>query len=1306
MTENCNKRSRKSKLVPRVCPDVDDNIPQVEYVPKKLPRLLPKLNCPTPSGNALKIISKPPISFNINIEVEEYDENAIVVDESNDDSDKNEDELLENELKLENEINETLTKTLKDNGSLEVLLDKSVHSILKKNCGNDTIPDYIDQHDSDTGMYKVFSLSTKDLERMSTKEHEQTSKDNVDENDATENIVITNTTANNDQALTSDSQKTDYLSSEPLSINHNELFRDAILIRNTAANPADRLLAVELLNSWGQRKNGVMEESNNEMILQAVLDKWRHWQSLSWCRETPMTYKCYLCKVGFWRLSLFRDHIATPGHENIKMALETVYHECHISAYVAEDNFGTNFTMLHFPIESNCLKCNKSFDSHPTVKEPYDDYKCRLCLIPYFTCRALRLHEGVCGFLTKKRCTKDSIPIDMHKCSICPMFFSNEKQVLEHLSIFHRVWSDIPNNSNFKSCKLCNQNYIIFLMHDCPNKHGSNVCTYCQTCFPSRLMVQLHLNMSKSNYKCRICNVRLDRQCMERLHLLAHSEQFMKVYRCNLCVNKIFYHFDTLKSHIGADHLRFFNKKGYYSIVLIMKKTMPESKKVMSASDEQRLAIDNLMKEMDESNDQNDKTPEKPAIRAADIITINFDMHMGNQGCKISSLNLPNSKKLQSHSKTATLNDDDGNSIRTNNDHSNDDNANDNNLIDNNSNPDNSNDANSYDNHPNNDNSSDANSNDSLPNNANSNDKQSNNDNSNDANSNNNQPINDNSNDNQPNNDNSNDNEPNNDNSNDNQPNDDNSNDNQPDNDKSNDNQPNNNIDDEEIHNQHIEMVKIKVEIKEEYDVEEPDYYLSNIFQVSRELRNKPEIKVEIKEEPEPEEYYQDDIIVLNSNDAEEENNASDNVQPETRLEVGEQETVKTIRRKIELDPDNQGYVKKNTPFDSLVCTKCFKSYMTLKGYVIHLSKDHNVREKECPLCGRVYSNMYAFISHIRTHIRRSFSIKASIDNPSTSKVVSQCKKCKEIVMVDEQFAHWESHFEIPDEWAASSTYEEPSSPTEDNGMEGLLEPEALKSLVNGLQKGMSSMSASKRVKACPHCNRLFNRYHECKRHIIEHLLMDAYAKIAPDKGLKCQICSELFQKRDSYKQHMRDHASLPVYLCELCNKAFSDSSNFTKHKKVHNLSIYQCHICDKKFQMKASLVKHIGMVHTNADPFICADCSQNFYTMSSLKKHIRQKHDKNSLKFKCMTCNKKFKSLKNKWDHMWDKHKQRSQAADCPICDAAFRKYSDVKRHITETHRHHPVYLKSLNTLTRNPVLSIEKIKYMKENKETLFPK
>lgn len=56
----------------------------------------------------------------------------------------------------------------------------------------------------------------------------------------------------------------------------------------------------------------------------------------------------------------------------------------------------------------------------------------------------------------------------------------------------------------------------------------------------------------------------------------------------------------------------------------------------------------------------------------------------------------------------------------------------------------------------------------------------------------------------------------------------------------------------------------------------------------------------------------------------------------------------------------------------------------------------------------------------------------------------------------------------------------------------------------------------------------------------------------------------------------MREHGNLPLYKCNLCDKAFSDSSNFSKHKKVHNLSVVICDICNKKFTAKRFLEQHI----------------------------------------------------------------------------------------------------------------------------------
>ncbi|XP_047522241.1 uncharacterized protein LOC125061092 isoform X7 [Pieris napi] len=68
---------------------------------------------------------------------------------------------------------------------------------------------------------------------------------------------------------------------------------------------------------------------------------------------------------------------------------------------------------------------------------------------------------------------------------------------------------------------------------------------------------------------------------------------------------------------------------------------------------------------------------------------------------------------------------------------------------------------------------------------------------------------------------------------------------------------------------------------------------------------------------------------------------------------------------------------------------------------------------------------------------------------------------------------------------------------------------------------------------------------------------------------------NQTHRKKGKFKGHMRLHECLPVYKCEICNRTFSDSSNYST-VKVHNSQILICDICKKKFNNKAYFAKHI----------------------------------------------------------------------------------------------------------------------------------
>ncbi|XP_052748440.1 zinc finger protein Xfin-like [Galleria mellonella] len=1158
MSEKGIRRSRKSKLVPRDCTEVEDeNILQMEIIAKKLPKLLPKLDESSPqkfhSDDPLEtIVRSEPRSFSINIEVEEFDENEIIIDavsdETNDTNVQNENnddiDTIKKEIILENKINEKLKKTLENNVSLDKLLDKSVHSLLKTNNNNDN------QDLSDISMYKVFTLSPKDIEILSRNDTSVKSKKfNTYAVVSKSNKSSTKSRTNNvsQTPKSSTSSVTVDLINQPPSIDEEGLFREAMAVKDKTSNPADRKLAVELVNSWGRVLYTPNKECKQETLLQDALNKWRIWNCLSKFREVPLTYKCYVCKVAYWRLTPFREHIIK--HKNIKLGFESIFQECHIKAYYVESH-----TIKNFPIDSNCWRCNKSFEEHPTLGDTYKEYNCRFCQERYYTCTTLTIHEGLCEYLNKKN-DEDISNIELYKCTICSMVLCNETYLYNHSTLFHGVWSDLPISSATKTCTLCNERYVTYLMHVCPNKHSCISCPHCCRRFSSKLVLNVHLEMTESDYHCSICNLRLDKKCMEPLHLIEHSEEFMMVYRCIMCAeNKVFLDTADLKEHKLTHHKqKFDSRRIYYDIMLVPKKGIQKIFKETSET-KQGAEVENLKKEIKYSSSDNNTqalNKELEAVLKVDCKSIKKYVH-------------------KVYTKVSEYND----VVNTNDIDTNNDNKLKNKTLE---------------------------------------------------------------------------------------------------------------LNDSRIEN--FAKVKIKEEAvdTEENTCLESDDYLTNVFKVSDEIKMGGSIKIEVKQEPEDEEIYTDDIIILNNSDIAEDKGTVqelDAIGTKKNLykckHCSYQASYDTYKEHISKCTKNS---KRSKVYN---CSKCTKSFVSLKRYVMHLCEEHNVGELTCAVCNHRANNYTMLMTHFSYHIRRLMVKVKTLnqDKYCTANSDFQCKKCKDIVTADNLFVHWESHFKIraPDKVQASDNAESSTSSGEPaQFLNGSLDAATRENLLTVLQMEVPNASNRIKIKTCPYCERTFERYYDSKRHIIEHLLLDAYAGIIDNKGLKCQICSDTFDKRDLYKQHMRDHASMPVYLCELCNKAFSDSSNFSKHKKVHNLSVYKCDICDKKFQMKISLSKHISDTHKDTKPNICQFCNKVFHTDSSLRKHIRQ-HDKTLLRYRCLACNEKFSSLKDKWDHMWQAHKQRTQAADCPICAEAFRKYIDVKKHIREKHGLDPSYVKVLN--------------------------
>lgn len=132
----------------------------------------------------------------------------------------------------------------------------------------------------------------------------------------------------------------------------------------------------------------------------------------------------------------------------------------------------------------------------------------------------------------------------------------------------------------------------------------------------------------------------------------------------------------------------------------------------------------------------------------------------------------------------------------------------------------------------------------------------------------------------------------------------------------------------------------------------------------------------------------------------------------------------------------------------------------------------------------------------------------------------------------------------------------------------------------------------------CHVCVEKFTNYWELRKHINTH-----FPGMLDSKSSFCHLCQKDYTKT-GFMNHLRKHTGERPFVCELCHKAFSQSSSLSIHMKFHlNVRKHACTVCEKKFVTKSELSRHMT-VHTKQKSYYCGVCDKAFTRSDNMKKH------------------------------------------------------------------------------------------------------
>lgn len=280
------------------------------------------------------------------------------------------------------------------------------------------------------------------------------------------------------------------------------------------------------------------------------------------------------------------------------------------------------------------------------------------------------------------------------------------------------------------------------------------------------------------------------------------------------------------------------------------------------------------------------------------------------------------------------------------------------------------------------------------------------------------------------------------------------------------------------------------------------------------------------------------------------------------------------------------------------VCEKTFANPNNLKR---HMMIHSGVKEFECDLCLKRFSQKITMQTHRLTHI-----------NPQQPTLT--CPGCENTFKTKEILTQHIENGECP--------------------KSKVIDSEAKEELMKAVKKEVKTSLGKLLGYACSLCKRMFSIESALERHIESTHIIDPSKLLCSECGevvsskkemaahilahdkrkiivkrFECSICGKGCSSQAMLLMHERVHTNERPYSCQLCPLKFKTKTHLRTHQLTHTREKkFGCSVCMKFFALKGNLVVHLR-THTGERPYVCSDCGDAFIDSKYLKKHKLKKH-------------------------------------------------------------------------------------------------